>query len=103
MAKAVQESKVLKAVVVPLEEVWTCCPGYREACGLSLVFQEIDHLRLQLDEAKERLQHVESVSKPDTPPLIDLDTPFPFGASPLPDSLSPSDSKVCTVYHPPNM
>lgn len=59
--------------------------------------QEIDHLRLQLEEARERLQLVESAPKPDTPPLIDLDTSYPFVTSPLPDSVSPTDTKVGTV------
>jgi chromosome segregation ATPase len=68
MAKAVQESRVLKAVVVPLEE-------------------EIDHLRLQLEEARERLQLAEQARQPLTPPLIDLDTPFPSDTSPLPNAL----------------
>ena len=70
--------------------------------------QEIDHLRLQLEEARKRLRLAEQAQQPHTPPLIDLDMAFPSeapslpythpsGASPTP----PNDSKViASTPHP---
>ncbi|CAI8023275.1 Rab GTPase-binding effector protein 1 [Geodia barretti] len=69
LAKAVEESQMLKAVVVPLEK------------------QEIDQLQLQLNEARQRLQHAEEVKRLESPPLIDMDTT-------LSDITSPGDNKL---------
>jgi predicted nucleic acid-binding Zn-ribbon protein len=69
LAKAVEESRMLKAVVVPLEK------------------QEIEQLQLQLNEARQRLQHAEEVERLESPPLIDMDTT-------LSDVTSSGDNKL---------
>lgn len=68
--------------------------------------QEIDDLKVQLDEVRERLQHNKPLQQPSTPPLIDWDTPLPSDThlrSVVPGSFSPSptnDSKVNCLFTP---
>jgi hypothetical protein len=49
--------------------------------------QEIEQLQLQLNEARQRLQHAEEVERLESPPLIDMDTT-------LSDVTSSGDNKV---------
>ena len=100
MVQAANESKVLKAVVVPLEEVGrtfiVSCTCNCTRGALPLLSQEIDMLKAQLVKMKEQLVLCDLAQRQSTPPLIDLDTPIPSQATPLssaaPGNLSPCPS-----------
>lgn len=112
MLKAAEESKLLKSVVVPLEEVGSqelsahillCCNcdlwlHLFVLCSHSSLLpcqQEIDLLKVKLAEAEERLRLYESNQKATSPPLIDLDTPLPPETC---ATLSPSPTDMGKVW-----